>query len=110
MRAKQFRQLLERDQGRCYHCGRSDDTLVPQHRLGRGMGGSKARDVPSNIITFCSDYNQRVEDNAISAAKAKRMGWKLESWQDPLDTPVWDFSSGLWYTLNDSYTRQQITK
>jgi hypothetical protein len=106
MNKREFNKYLKRDQGRCYHCGITDDTLVPQHRQGRGMGGSKLRDVPSNIITFCSDFNQRIEDNHISSLKAKRMGWKLESWEDPQTTPVLDMSSQEWFLLSDDYTRE----
>ena len=106
MNKREFNKYLKRDQGRCYHCGITDDTLVPQHRQGRGMGGSKLRDVPSNIITFCADYNQRIEDNHISSLKAKRMGWKLESWEDPQTTPVLDMSSQEWFLLSDDYTRE----
>jgi hypothetical protein len=106
MNKKEFNKYLTRDMGRCYHCGITDDTLVPQHRQGRGMGGSKARNVPSNIITFCSDHNGRIEANAIAKAKARRLGWSLESWQDPKTAPVFDSSSGSWYLLGDDFSRQ----
>jgi hypothetical protein len=106
MKRKEFEKYLKRDFGRCYHCGISDDTLVPQHRLGRGMGGSSARDVPSNIITFCSDHNGRIEQNYVASARAKRLGWKLESWQNPLTTPVFSMAVGEWYLLDDHYSRQ----
>ena len=103
---KEFEKYLRRDFYHCLHCGINDDTLVPQHRLGRGMGGSKGRDVPSNIVVLCSDFNTRIEQNYVSAAKAKRMGWKLESWQDPKTSPVWDCITGEWYVLADDYTRK----
>lgn len=103
---KEFEKYLRRDFYHCLHCGINDGTLVPQHRLGRGMGGSKVRDVPSNIVVLCSDFNSRIESNYVAAAKAKRMGWKLESWQDPKQEPVWDCISGEWYVLADDYTRK----
>jgi hypothetical protein len=106
MKRKEFDKYLKRDFGRCYHCGNVGPDNIPQHRLNRGMGGSKARDVPSNIITFCSDHNGRIESNYVSAARAKRLGWKLESWQVPSDTPVFCMTTGEWYVLGDDYTRQ----
>ena len=106
MNKKEFNKYLIRDLGRCYHCGITNDTLVPQHRKGRGMGGSKARNVPSNIITFCSEHNGRIEANAIAKAKAKRLGWSLDSWQDPKTFPVFDSASGTWYLLGDDFSRQ----
>jgi hypothetical protein len=70
------------------------------------MGGSKARHVPSNIITFCSEHNGRIESNAIAKAKSLRCGWSLESWQDPLTEPVFDTASGSWYILGNDFSRQ----
>lgn len=72
------------------------------------MGGSKDPKVngPANIITFCSEHNGRIESNSIALLQAKRMGWKLESWQDPGDTPVFCIPRGEWYLLGDDYTRQ----
>lgn len=98
--AKQFRRFVERDGG-CIHCGELE-AIAPHHRLGRGMGGSKARDVPSNIIVLCSRLNQQVEDNAEVAAKARKLGWKLQSWQDPLSEPFWHFRLG-WVMIDDGF-------
>ena len=105
MTSKEFEKYLKRDFYHCLHCGVNDGTLVPQHRLNRGMGGSKARDVPSNIVTMCSEFNWKIESEFLAQSKAKRMGWKLESWQDPLTTPVWDVISGEWYVLSNDYSR-----
>lgn len=106
MNRKEFEKYLRRDLYKCLHCGAGGDALIPQHRLNRGMGGSKVRDVPSNIIVFCSDFNDKVESNYVAAAKAKRLGWKLESWQVPAETPVWDNTTWEWYVLADDYTRR----
>ena len=43
MNKKRFQKYLDRDGG-CVHCG-DVETAVPHHRLNRGMGGSKERDV-----------------------------------------------------------------
>jgi hypothetical protein len=103
---KEFLKYLKRDFNRCYHCGITGDTLVPQHRLGRGMGGSKARDVPSNIITFCSYYNGLIEQDSSERLRALKLGWSLKSWQDPKTTPVFCMVTGEWYVLADDYTRR----
>ena len=105
----QFLKYLKRDFHRCYHCGVIDDTLIPQHRLGRGMGGSKARDVPSNIITFCSYYNGLIESDASERLRAEKLGWSLKSWQDPAKSPVFCMTTGEWYVLSDDCTRKVYT-
>lgn len=101
MNAKQFQRYLDRDKG-CVHCG-DVETAVPHHRINRGMGGSKSRDVPSNIIAMCSYMNGQMESNSISAGYAKRKGWKLESWEKPDETPLYNANLGEWVMLNDSY-------
>jgi hypothetical protein len=107
MKNSEFQKYLKRDL-RCYHCGKTDDTLIPQHRINRQMGGSKKRDVPSNIITLCSRANGWLESSADFSALGKKYGWKLESWQSPHDTPVLDFASGLWFVLDDNYNRRKL--
>ena len=104
MTAKQFGRYLERDQGRCYHCG-TTDTLVPNHRANRGAGGSKLRERPSNVVTLCSRINGEIEADALAAAHAVAMGWKLRSWDDPLAAPVWDTMSGTWWLFGDNFER-----
>jgi hypothetical protein len=70
MNKKMFQKFIDRD-GVCPHCLKSDDTLVPQHRAGRGMGGSRSLDRPSNIIVLCSEANFLLEANAEFAARAE---------------------------------------
>jgi hypothetical protein len=103
MTPKQFQRFLDRDK-RCLHCG-ADTGLIPQHRINRGMGGSKLRNRPSNIIVLCAIYNGVIESDAREAERAKRAGWKLESWQDPLEVPVLDWSAGIIYRLDDDFGR-----
>ena len=103
MNAKEFQKYLDRDFGRCVHCGLDDDTLVPQHRKNRGFGGSKERNAPSNIITLCSAYNGRIEADAKAAKFAREMGWKLDSWDDPAEVPF--YSEGQWWLLTDDFGR-----
>jgi hypothetical protein len=102
---KEFRQFLARD-SYCLHCGLSDDTLVPQHRRNRGMGGShQRRSKPSNIIVLCSSFNYTIEAVSEASVTAQQYGWKLRAGQEPEDTPVYDSYSGNWYLLFDDYSR-----
>lgn len=105
MTPKQFAAYLERDLGRCYHCG-TTDTLVPNHRANRGAGGSKLRERPSNVVTLCAKYNGDIEADPYAAAQAITLGHKLRSWDNPLEQPVFDVMSGTWWLLGDDMTRQ----
>lgn len=104
---KEFAKYLARD-GHCYHCGVSDDTLVPQHRRNRGMGGSKMRDTASNIVVVCSQSNGAFEASERASRAAQRYGWKLRPGQDPLTTPVFDAFAGVWYLLDDKFGKKEI--
>jgi len=103
---KEFRKYLARD-SHCLHCGIQDETLVPQHRINRGAGGSKAKRLSnaSNIITFCSYFNYLIEASSEAAVTAQTYGWKLRTWQNPLEVTVYDYVSGNWYLLLDDFTR-----
>lgn len=96
--------VLQRDVS-CWHCGRMDDTLVPQHRKNRGMGGSKLLDVPSNLIALCSAANVLMESDAEFREKAIFYGWKLESWQFPDSVAVYDAMKGDWFLIDDDWSR-----
>ena len=104
MNRKQFEKFLRRDSHACCHCG-TTETLVPQHRAGRGMGGSKFLNRPSNILVICSDLNSRIESDAEVAEYARQNGWKITRWQDPDFEPVWYATEGRWYLLDDFYER-----
>lgn len=106
MNAKQFQRYLDRDGG-CVHCG-DRDTAVPQHRLNRGMGGSKVRDVPSNIIVLCAVMNGLIESDAAVAGRAREYGWKLTSGQKPAQTPFYDVLTGVWWLLDDTFGRTPV--
>jgi hypothetical protein len=99
---KEFAKYLERDLGLCYHCGRSGADLVPQHRIGRGMGGKNSKaDQPANIITFCSEANFKLEADPAFAELGRVKGWKLTSSANPELEPVWEARTGLWWYLNN---------
>lgn len=108
MKPAEFRKYLDRDGGECYHCGTNDATLIPQHRAGRGMGGVKSRNRPSNIITLCSYANGLMESDAKFAELARNRGWKIESWQDPTSVVVFHAPTAQWWLLNDEYKRYPL--
>lgn len=105
MNQREFRRYLERDGGKCLHCGTTEG-LVPQHRRNRGMGGSRARDVPSNIIVLCSAANYLIEADAGWAQRAVAFGWKIQGMDDPEMTPVYDVTAQGWFALHDDYSRE----
>jgi hypothetical protein len=98
---KEFRRYVDRDGG-CWHCGETE-SVAPHHRKNRGMGGSKKRDNPANIILVCSILNGLMESDSKWASTARQWGFKLDSWQDPLKVPVLRVTSGEWFRLTDSY-------
>jgi len=104
---KAFAKFLTRDFNRCWHCGVDDLTLVPQHRRGRGFGGSKSAtsNGAANIIVFCSEANGRLESDATFAKVARSKGWALNSWQTPENEPVFDVVTQCWYRLDDLFGR-----
>lgn len=112
MRQSDYRRMLERDEGRCYHCG-TTETLVPQHRLNRGMGGSKALKIPANVITLCSAFNGEMESSAEAAAMAIAWGWKItgqpvineSAIEVIMKTPVYDRVTEHWFRLDNHYGR-----
>jgi hypothetical protein len=101
MNAKQFRRYLDRDGG-CVHCGETE-AVAPHHRANRGAGGSRSRDVPSNIVVLCSYMNGLIESNASAAEAARGKGWKLSSWESPAEVPLWNAIFGEWQLLDDNY-------
>lgn len=105
MNAKEFRKYLDRDGG-CVHCGETE-AVAPNHRANRGMGGSKERNVPSNIVVMCSRMNGLIESDTHAALLALGKGWKVRSYDWPAAIPVWDARDGRWYRLNDDYTREE---
>ncbi len=111
MKPKEFLRLLERDGGRCWHCGSSGDDLIPQHRANRGFGGASTGskfNKPSNLIVMCSRANFLMEFDADFAARARLFGWKLSRWADPTVVPVWDGPKQVYCILGDDYSRIEL--
>ena len=107
MNRKQFQRFLDRDV-RCWHCGSDADDLIPHHRANRGHGGFKAGDRPSNCLVFCSIANGLLESDPVLAETARRFGWKLSRYDDPLQVPVFDVQVGEWFILTDDFRRVAV--
>lgn len=105
MKLAVFRLILDRDGNRCIRCGAVGDTLVPNHRANRGMGGSKSRETPANVVSMDSFCNSLIENSPTAARTARMRGWKLQSWHNPLEEPIYDPYDRLWYLLTDDYER-----
>lgn len=101
MNYKEFTKYLDRDVV-CYHCGTTAN-LVPHHRLNRGMGGSKERDTPANIIAMCSFFNGIMESDLDAGTWARDHGWKLRNGDDPRKIPVASALGIHWYLLDDKF-------
>lgn len=98
--------IYKRDGGRCPHCGATEG-LGLQHRISKGMGGSKLLDTPANLLTFCNTGNSDLEADPEFAELGRRNGWKLSRWDDPLTTPVHDINTGHSWLHNNSYGRER---
>jgi hypothetical protein len=115
MTAREFARILARDGERCVHCG-AVDGLVPHHRMNRGMGGSKALEVPSNVLTMCSRFNALMESETWAQTLAIGNGWKLDRVNPDLAQEVllhagyWDWAAGAWFVLDNEYQRIRVTR
>ncbi len=105
MNGRQFARYLARDLRCPCACLDREDTYVPNHRAGRGMGGSKLLDRPSNILVMCSAMNGLIESDAGVAECARENGWKLNRWESPEDTPYLDLGTMRWFTIDNDYNR-----
>jgi len=106
MRAKQFARYLDRDLG-CVHCGETE-TVSPHHRANRGMGGSKIKDNPANVVVMCSQFNSLMESDEAYANIGRLYGWKLRPWESATDTPLWHRRTGTWRMLRDDFTFETL--
>lgn len=104
MTPKQFGKFLSRDSA-CWHCGARSADLIPHHRQNRGMGGSKLRDEPSNIVVMCAEINGLMESDSNWQYTARLYGWKLYGWQNPMFEKVFDLYRGEWFLLDDDFGR-----
>lgn len=63
------------------------ETLVPQHRAGRGAGGRPSLNRMSNLIWLCL-LNGLIESDALLADLARDRGVKLRSHDEPSLMPI----------------------
>lgn len=103
--ASKRKRVYERDGNMCANCG-STHGLTIQHRINRGMGGSKLLDGFANLMTLCALCNQRLEMVAEAAEKGIDNGHKLRSWQNPEKEPVYFWMDG-WFYLKPDGTRSK---
>ena len=104
---KQWQQIKDRDGCCAWHGLWCDpDTWVPQHRAGRGMGGSKSANRLSNGIVLCSSMNALIEADADLAMEARRRGIKVGFWADTEEIPV-VYPDGPWWLSDDGTKRGQ---
>lgn len=108
MKKSDFQRLVARD-SYCLHCGETE-AVAPNHRANRGMGGSKAAEVPSNLVLICSVLNGLIESDHRWADLAYANGWKVSKWAEWRDIPVFDAITGTWYLLNDDFTRKVVSE
>lgn len=108
MTPKEFAKYVARDRY-CLHCA-EQEAIAPNHRSNRGMGGSKKRNHPANIVVLCSLVNGLIESDAGWATMARAHGWKLASWEDPYFVPVYDATTGRWWRLDDAFGRVEVAE
>lgn len=108
MNGRQFALYLARDLHCPCGCIGKEDTYVPQHRINRGMGGSKVLDRPANVLVMCADINGRIESDPKLAEVARQYGWKLSRWQEPEQEPFYDLATGTWNLINNLYGREIV--
>lgn len=87
--------VLERDGHRCLTCGTTWDLTI-NHRINRGMGGSRLLNSPENLTTACATCNSSYENHPEAA---RRFGWKALRGSDLTAIPVRAANLG-WYRLD----------
>ena len=102
LNAKTRKALFDRDGGVCWHCGSPEVTV--QHRVNRGMGGSKQLDNATNLILLCWFVNFEMEASDKKARMAEYAGWKVSRYVDPLTVPVFHYPSQTWFLLDNVWT------
>ena len=99
---KVIARVWERDGGKCWHCGGTENLTI-QHRVNRGMGGSKKLDRASNLILLCWFTNFEIEASHTAAVVAKNQGWKVSKYVDPATVPVFSYGRQVWLLLDDDF-------
>lgn len=101
--------VFERDGYMCVDCG-TPYGLSVQHRVNRGMGGSKGSDRMSNLITMCVTHNVLLESDAEYAGRGRKYGWKVHRNRTvkPEDVPVYYWPLRAWFYLASDGSRLRV--
>ncbi len=103
--------IFERDKNRCVAC-LSPNNLTIQHRVGRGMGGSKKYDSPAFLITMCLECNTKLESDSVWAEIGRENGWKLSRNANPPVDPesILVKVGKRWYHIDNDYNIKEGEK
>ena len=77
------------------------DTLVPQHRANRGMGGRKSGQSIANLVWLCSEANGLIESASGWAVAARLRGIKVSTHDNPACVSVFHAVHGRVFLLDD---------
>lgn len=94
--------VRERDNHRCVRCGSVRD-LTTQHRVPRGMGGTRATWInePANLITLCGSGTTGCHGYCEHhPTHAKESGWAVSKYANPEDMPVFTWRG--WIELDNA--------
>lgn len=114
--ARVKRLVRERDGDVCLAQGRGPcaGILTLQHRIGRGMGGSRIPGInhAANLIVLCFHHNGLIETDADFRSHSLKRGWSIpRNWTpaiEPADIPV-RYQDGP-YLLDDEGNRELISE
>lgn len=76
--------------------------LTIQHRCNRSVVSAANRNVLPNLLALCWRCNMRLEGDSAFAALGRKLGWKIESWEDPFTTAVYVRWALEWRLLDGS--------
>lgn len=104
------RLVRERDDDCCVRCGRPGP-LTTQHRVARGMGGTRRPWInsPENLITLCGSGTTGCHGQVeASPHEAVIYGWRVPSWAgDPGSVSV-RYWTGDWFMLRPDGSRRAV--
>ena len=102
--------IFARDGLRCVAC-LTPDSLTIQHRVSKGMGGSKKFDTPAFLITMCLSCNIELESNPEKAETGRENGWKLSrNAYPPVDPEQVPVKMGQqWFYIDNQLNRKEMS-
>lgn len=83
------------------------ETLVPHHRVNRGMGGRRSLNRLSNLVWLCSAVNGLIESDPEWADSARKRGIKLSGHAEPSDVLIVHAVHGSVWLLDDGTTQEK---